>query len=85
MLLKWERLRRWFIRSGGGVEVEDRPQRLTLGSLARVHRAEVHYRVVTGYFYEGMVWERLVMPLIQRREKPHRLAIKSQQNVFWTW
>ena len=45
---KRERLRRWFLN------VEDRQQRLTLGSLGRVHRAEVHYRVGIGC-YEGMM------------------------------
>ena len=52
--LKWERLRRWFI------SVEDRRQRLTLGSLGRVYRAEVHHRVEIGC-YEGMAWDHLFM------------------------
>ena len=52
--LEWERLRRCFI------SVEDRRQRLTQGSLGRVHRAEVHFRVGVVY-YEGMVWEHLPM------------------------
>lgn len=54
LLLKWERLRRWFI------SVEDRRQRLTLGSLGRVYRAEVHHRVEIGC-YEGMAWDHLFM------------------------
>ena len=47
LLLKGERLRRRFIR------MEDRQQRLTLGSLGRVHRADIPYRVGVGY-HEGM-------------------------------
>ena len=50
LLQKRKRLPRWFIN------VEDRQQRLTLGGLGRVHRAEVHYRLGIGY-YEGMAWE----------------------------
>ena len=43
VLLKWVRLRQWFIG------MEDRQQRLTLVSLGRVHRVEIHYRVGIGY------------------------------------
>ena len=74
--LKGERLRRWFIN------VEDRQQRLTLGSLGRMHRAEVHYRVGIRC-YEGMAWEHLLMHLIQVREETNRVAIRSQQKIFW--
>ena len=61
---------------------KDRQQRLPLGSLGRVHRAEVHYRMGIGCC-EGMAWEHLVMYVIQGRNKAHRVAIKSQQKVFW--
>ena len=57
-MLKRERLRRrWFI------SVEDRQQRLALGSLGKVHRAEVDYRVGIRY-YEGMAWEHLLLPSV---------------------
>ena len=76
LLLKWERLRRWVI------SVEDKQQRLNLGSLGRVHRAEVQYRVGMGC-YEGMAWEHLLMQLTQGRDTTHQVAIKSQENIFW--
>ena len=70
------------LRVRASVSADDRQQRLNLGSLGRVHRAEVHYRVGRGC-YEGMAWEHLVMHLIQSRHKTQRAAIKSRQNIFW--
>ena len=62
--------------------MEDRQHRLTLGSLGRVHRAEVDYRVGISY-YEGMAWEYLPVHLVQSQEKTQRVAIKPQQKLFW--
>ena len=62
--------------------MEDRQHRLTLGSLGRVYRAEVHYRVGIGC-YEGMAWDHLLMHVTQVREKAPQVAIKSQQKFFW--
>ena len=62
--------------------MEDRQQRLNLGSLGRVPRAQVHCRVGIGR-YEDMAWEHLVTRLIQGTEKTHRVAIKLQQKAFW--
>ena len=60
------------------MDVKDRQQRPTLGTLGRGHRVEVHYRVWVGC-YEGLAWERLFMHLMRVREKTHLVAIRPQQ------
>ena len=62
--------------------MEDRKQRLPLGSLGRVHRAEIYHRMGVGH-YQGMAGEHLLMHLTRVREKTHRIAIRLQQKGFW--